>query len=96
MLAALGKNLVDTRQGTHGSTGTPPFTLDGQLAGARNELAGGIKVAVFPFFPTSERLAEWLYSVANDRVADSRVSVLGARVYESLHPLEMFAEYAPD
>ncbi len=36
VLAALGKNLIGTRQETHGTTGDPPFTLDGQLAGARN------------------------------------------------------------
>jgi hypothetical protein len=28
-------------------------------------------------------------------VGDARVHVLAARVYESLHPVEMFAEYAP-
>lgn len=39
---------------------------------------------------------EELFRVAKDRVADAHVNVLGARVYESLHPLEMFAEYVPD
>jgi 6-pyruvoyl-tetrahydropterin synthase len=95
-LTALGQNLVGSRHETLGSTGDLPFTLNGEFSGARNELPGGIKVAVFPFFPTSERLAEWLYGVAQDRVADSRVSVLRARVYESTHPLEMFAEYVPE
>jgi 6-pyruvoyl-tetrahydropterin synthase len=95
-LTALGQNLVGTRRETIGSTGVPPAILDGELAGARNELPGGIKVAVFPFSPTSERLAEWLFRVAKDRVADARVNVMGARIYESLHPLEMFAEYVPD
>jgi 6-pyruvoyl-tetrahydropterin synthase len=94
-LTLLGRNLVASRQDTLGHTGDPPQTLEGGLGGARNESPGGIKVAVFPFDPTSERLAEWLNGVAMARVADERVSVLGARVYESLHPVEMFAEYVP-
>jgi 6-pyruvoyl-tetrahydropterin synthase len=96
LLAALGENLVRSRQATLGSSGELPPVLDGDLGGARNELPGGIKVAVFPFTPTSERLAEWLHGVALRRVGDSRVTVLAARVYESLHPVEMFAEYAPE
>ena len=96
LITALGANLVASRQATLGHEGDRPPVLEGDLAGARNELPGGIKVAVFPFTPTSERLAEWLYGVASSRVGDDRVNVLSARVYESLHPVEMFAEYAPE
>jgi hypothetical protein len=95
-LTTLGKTLVGSRCKTLGSRGEPPFVFEGDLAGARNELPGGIKVAVFPFVPTSERLARWLYELASSRITDARVSVLGARVYESLQPVEMFAEYLPD
>jgi 6-pyruvoyl-tetrahydropterin synthase len=96
LITALGANLVASRQATLGHEGDRPPVLERDLAGARNELPGGIKVAVFPFTPTSERLAEWLYGVASSRVGDDRVNVLSARVYESLHPVEMFAEYAPE
>ncbi len=96
LLAALGRNLVGSRRTTLGSSGEPPPTLAGDLLGARNELPGGIKVAVFPFTPTSERLAEWLFTVAAAELRDERVSVLSARVYESLHPVELYAEYQPD
>lgn len=94
-LEALGKKLVASRIETLGTLGTEQPMLSGTLAGARNERPGGIKVAVFPFTPTSERLAEWLYQAADTTVADSRVKVAAARVYETLHPVEMVAEYRP-
>jgi 6-pyruvoyl-tetrahydropterin synthase len=96
VLIALGRNLLASRNDVLGSSGEPVMILDGDLGGAFNELPGGMKVAVFPFTPTSERLAEWLYGVASARVDDGRVSVLAARVYESLHPVEMFAEFVPE
>ena len=60
---------------------------------ARNELPGGIKLAVFPFTPTSERLARWVHDVARQRLADDRVRVACGRVFESLHPAEAIAEF---
>jgi hypothetical protein len=69
--------------------------LEGELNGARNERPGGIKVAVFPFTPTSERLAQWLYDATKKSVGDGRVQVVSARVYETLHPTELVAEYRP-
>ena len=93
VLTTLGCSLVASRREIVGHVGEPPTAVDGKLGGAYNELTGGIKITVFPFNPTSERLAEWLNGVAVARVANERVSVLGARVYESLHPVEMFAEY---
>ena len=95
LLAPLGQTLVASRVETLGSVGSPPKSLSGDLCGARNELPGGIKVAVFPFTPTSERLAKWLYDVAAQAFADERVSVACGRVYESLHPAEAVAEYSP-
>jgi hypothetical protein len=50
---------------------------------------------VFPFTPTSERLAQWLHQVATETMADDRVKVRGTRVYETLHPMESFADYEP-
>ncbi|MCZ7684612.1 MAG: 6-carboxytetrahydropterin synthase [Sandaracinaceae bacterium] len=52
-------------------------------------------MSVFPFAPTSERLAEWLYALAKERLADERVRVVSTRVYETLHPVESIAEYVP-
>ncbi|RYE94943.1 MAG: hypothetical protein EOO75_00610 [Myxococcales bacterium] len=89
----LGEALVASRRQFSGDLGQPQPALDGQLGGARNERPGGIKVAVFPFTPTSERLAEWLHGVATTIVADDRVRVACGRVYESLHPAESIAEY---
>jgi 6-pyruvoyl-tetrahydropterin synthase len=93
-LATLGDRLVGSRCETIGDRGAAPATHDGLIGGARNELPGGIKVAVFPFSPTSERLAEWLFSVAEARLADDRVHVTRARVFEALHPVESVAEFS--
>jgi 6-pyruvoyl-tetrahydropterin synthase len=95
-LAALGQSLVASRQETLGDLGEPPFHLQGEIGGARNHLPGGMKVAVFPFTPTSERLAEWFFEVANEKLANDRVRIAAARVYESLHPVATFAEYVPE
>lgn len=95
LLAPLGTTLVASRHDTLGHLGATPETLQAALGGARNELPGGIKIAVFPFTPTSERLAEWFYGVAQTMFGDDRVSVKLARIYESLHPSESIAEYEP-
>jgi len=92
-LAQLGQCLVETRRETLGNLGTLQPALDAPLGGARNERPGGIKIAVFPFSPTSERLARWLFEVASSFFGDARVSVAGARIYETLHPTEAVAEY---
>ena len=84
-----------SRWKTLGNLGGEQPTYLGELAGARNEKPGGIKVTVFPFDPTSERLAQWFYEVAHERIADRRVRVARTLVYETLHPVEMIAEYVP-
>jgi len=94
-LAQLGSAFVETRRETLGHLGTPQVALDDSLGGARNERPGGIKVAVFPFSPTSERLARWLYDVADGMLSDERVHVGAARIYETLLPTEAVAEYIP-
>jgi 6-pyruvoyl-tetrahydropterin synthase len=95
-LAVIGEKLVASRLETLGCLGETPFHLEGELAGAKNVLPGGIKVAVFPFTPTSERLAEWFYAAAKRELADDRVRVLNTRVYESLHPVDTYAEFRED
>ena len=95
-LAKLGTAFVETRRETLGHLGTPQDALDDTLAGARNEHPGGIKLAVFPFSPTSERLARWLYDVASSKLADGRVRVASASIYETLLPTEAVAEYIPE
>ncbi len=92
-LARLGATLVSSRRETLGHLGEPCPVHPGLLFGARNERPGGIKVAVFPFTPTSERLARWLYEGAAATLGDARVRVARARVYESLQPSESFADY---
>ena len=92
-LARLGETLVASRRETLGHLGEAPPTHAGDLFGARNERPGGIKLAVFPFTPTSERLAKWLYDGAAKTFADTRVQVARARIYESLHPSESFADF---
>jgi 6-pyruvoyl-tetrahydropterin synthase len=94
-LTQLGQILVASRRETLGDLGEAPFHLDGELHGARNHLPGGMKVTVFPFTPTSERLAQWFFEAAHDLLADDRVRIASARVYESLHPVPTFAEYVP-
>jgi len=93
--AALGENLVATRMETVGSLGETQPVLEGALAGARNALPGGIKVAIFPFAPTSERLAKWFFDAATEQVADARVRVARTQICETLHPVENTAEYRP-
>jgi 6-pyruvoyl-tetrahydropterin synthase len=105
-LISLGHGLVDSRVAVHGPAARGPAVNapEGRVAGpgegralevqgARLEWPGGIKVAVFPFAPTSERLAHWLYELASSRLDDARVSVAAGRVYETLHPVEAVAEY---
>jgi 6-pyruvoyl-tetrahydropterin synthase len=94
-LASVGTALVASRTLVHGHQGEAQAMLEGTMAGARNHTPGGIKVCVFPFTPTSERLAEWLYQVAEERMGDERVKVIRTRVYETLHPMESFADYEP-
>jgi 6-pyruvoyl-tetrahydropterin synthase len=99
-LTLLGNKLYASRQTVHGASGERQPGLgsepDALLAGARNEWPGNIKVAVFPFTPTSERLAEWLAKLAAGTLADERVKVVRARVIESLHPTESIADYFPE
>lgn len=93
-LEPVGVKLVASREAVHGR----PMPTEAQpmsLGGADLRYPGGIKVAVFPFAPTSERLAEWLYRLAEQELADDRVRVAFGRVYETLHPVESVAEYTP-
>jgi len=91
-LANMGKSLLESRREFHGEVDT--FSQETiELNGAQNEFPGGLKLAIFPFNPTSERFAEWLYHVAETRLGDDRVRIHLARVYETLHPVESVAEY---
>ena len=93
--ASIGADLIGSRMETLGHEGEQQNAHAGLLNGARNEFPGGIKVTVFPFSPTSERLAEWLYRLAVDNMEEGRVKVLGTKVYESLRPTESIAEFTP-
>ena len=94
-LAALGRPLVGSREAVHRRP-MPNPTPALALHGAELRYPGGMKVCVFPFDPTSERLAEWLFGLAEERLSDDRVRVDFARIYETLHPVESVAEYRRD
>jgi len=64
-----------------------------ELGGARGVYPGGMKLAVFPFSPTSERFARWLFDLAASRLDDDRVRVRVGRIYETLHPVQSVAEF---
>ena len=51
---------------------------------------------MFPFSPTSERIAKWLHDLTKDVMGTDRVKVLRARVFETLHPTESYADYLPE
>ena len=103
-LRVVGRRMLETRVALHGTAeGTghwllrydaaiPPETT---LNGAYDADLGGIKLVVFPFPPTSERLARWLAEVATEAIADTRVRIRAARIYEVLHPVVSMAEYLP-
>jgi 6-pyruvoyl-tetrahydropterin synthase len=93
-LQGLGQKLLDSRRALHGTTETRERPVV-RLQGAETRYPGGMKVAVFPFSPTSERLARWLFELAQERLAGDRVRAGFARIYETLHPVESVAEYRP-
>lgn len=69
------------------------------LPGVRVGFIDGVKLVTFDFNPTSERLAEWFYKYAQAQ-ADQHISKLikvdRVRVYETMHPVESFAEFSVD
>lgn len=91
-LSVIGKQLLATRnEDVLMQYGKPEIFG----ACAISQKIGGLKVAAFTFTPTSERLAEWLYYFADEKIGSDRVRVAYTRVYETLHPVESVAEYRP-
>ena len=95
-LECLGKKFLASRESIHGSPAGQMPDFGVSLAGAECRSLGGMKVVVFPFNPSSERLAGWLYRLSAERLGDDRVSIPWTRVYESLLPVESVAEYRPE
>ena len=91
-LEPIGVQLLKSRIPVHNTADTCERVVT-RLGGAENRYPGGMKVTVFPFSPTSERIAEWLFNAAVDKMEDDRVKVTFARIYETLHPVEAVAEY---
>jgi 6-pyruvoyl tetrahydropterin synthase/QueD family protein len=89
-LTDTGRKLLESR-GPARCEESAPQELS--LNGARSAYPGGMKLALFPFSPTSERIAQWLFELAASRLDDQRVQVALGRVYETLHPVEAVAEY---
>ncbi|MDB4974185.1 MAG: 6-pyruvoyl-tetrahydropterin synthase [Myxococcaceae bacterium] len=89
-LAETGRKLLASR-GPAQCEESPREELS--LSGARSAYPGGMKLAVFPFSPTSERFAHWLFELAAARLDDDRVRVAVGRIYETLHPVESVAEF---
>jgi 6-pyruvoyl-tetrahydropterin synthase len=57
---------------------------------------GGVKCCVFNFTPTSERLAKWLFDIADGHYRGHKhIRVINARVYETLQPVASYCEYSP-
>jgi len=94
-LEEMGTAFLASRVTVHGPGLEQGVGEEWELGGARGCYPGGMKVAVLPFSPTSERLAKWLYELAAERLNDERVQVSCARIYETLHPVESVAEYRP-
>lgn len=93
-LESMGKRLLASRELSHEMPSIP--RTDAQtLAGARNMFPGGMKIAIFPFNPTSERFSKWLYDAADEQLSDERVRIAEATIYETLHPVKSFATYRP-
>lgn len=93
-LTAMGEKLLESRNLSHEKPSVPRTDAEA-LAGARNAFPGGMKIAVFPFNPTSERFSKWLYDAAHAQLADDRVRVECATIYETLHPVKSYATYRP-
>ncbi len=93
-LERMGTIMLESRVDVHGEP-LPHDPVRTVLPGARNEYPGGMKIAVFDFSPTSERIAKWLYDLAAQALEDGRVQVEFARIYETLRPVESVAEYRP-
>ena len=91
-LEPLGVQLLASRKAVHDEPIPTDCTVV-KLGTAENRYPGGMKVTVFPFSPTSERLAEWLFNTTVAELEDERVKVTFARIYETLHPVESVAEY---
>ncbi len=89
-LAETGRKLLASRGPVQCEEDAPEALT---LHGAQSAHPGGMKVALFPFSPTSERIARWLCELAAARLDDGRVRVRVGRVYETLHPVEAVAEY---
>ncbi|MBC7173599.1 MAG: hypothetical protein H5U40_14255, partial [Polyangiaceae bacterium] len=92
-LETLGRTLLGSRSPEAAACAAKPEPLS--LQGAELRFPGGMRVAVFPFAPTSERLARWLYELADSELGGGRVRVACGRIYETLHPVEAVAEYRP-
>ena len=93
-LASMGSTFLAAREKLHGVENPPP-PQDRVWNGVRLAYPGGMKVAVFPFSPTSERLAKWLFDAASAALNEGDIVVRCARIYETLHPVESVAEYRP-
>jgi 6-pyruvoyl-tetrahydropterin synthase len=98
----VGSAFNNSRQKVHGEKGfaaIPPryYKMPGEriskLNGAFNIFPGGMKIAIFPFTPTSERLAEWFHGVCQNEIAAPLRWTEEVRVYETLHPVEAYASY---
>lgn len=90
-LERIGQRLLASRSPGDAARAPKPHGI--RLHGAENRFPGGMKLAVFPFAPTSERLSRWLFELAEARLGDGRVRIACGRVYETLHPVEAVAEY---
>lgn len=96
----IGRLQLATRTGlAREPIGAEPLLI-ASVEGVQLRKVGGMRITTSPFNPTSERLAEWLYRAThtlistNAAISGSDLRVDRARVYETLHPVESFAEFS--
>jgi 6-pyruvoyl-tetrahydropterin synthase len=91
-LSEVGRRLVGSRSAVHGTRWySEPMDSGPMVHGAGYVPCGGIRVVVFPFSPTAERLSKWLYDFAEEQLKG--FTVVESRIYETLHPVETLASY---
>jgi len=93
-LLPIGKTLITTRPDVESNMiDIKNSHILVNLNQARLWECAGINVTTFLFTPTSERLAKWLYEVAENAFRHTEIEIIEAKVYEQLHPVAACAIY---
>ncbi len=97
-LLFLGDRIMQTREATDLQS-TRTWRGGPEVMGITMVNIGGLKLGSANFNPTSERLAQWLADISRAALLQARihdrVELVRARVYETLHPVQTYADYYP-